>query len=467
MSATEQLIRKKKFAELLLKCKDSAAEFARIFLHYEPYPYNAGYLDSTGSKLLYRSGRKAGKSRSTASKALHYGWFAPLIDKMVTNRCDILGVAPTLPQAQIIFEEIRTMAHIDPMLESFIVKETALEMHLRFINNGGLSRIMVRPAGRKGVSLRGYNPSVVIVDEASFVPRAVLVALLPAGSRQNAKFWFTSTPFGDSNEFSSLCRRSKAMCEIPDNICGEEKPPVWQQYYASTEDNPDITAEYLSEMRRIMSKDEYDQEVRGLFVGSGNALIPRPLLTESLDHVQFPARVSYSMGVDIAGEGKDSTVFVVGAYTDKHQFYGVESVELGNTTMRQVAEKASEIYLKYHGQMEVYADQTGLGLGAVENMLEHNIPVNGITFSPEEKIRLYNDLVKLFEDKTIHLGNMRGDTTKMIYQLSYLKKEQNEYKKSRIVSEAHDDYPDALALACRPLGRGESWSVMHDLDSIF
>ena len=467
MSEIEEFAAKKEFAESIILCKNKPSEFAKRFLHYEPYPYNSPYLDDCGDKILYRSGRKAGKSRSTATKALHYGWFAPIIDPMVTNRCDILGVAPTLPQAQIIFEEIRTMAHADSVLESFIVKETALEMHLRFINGAGISRLMVRPAGRKGVSLRGYNPSVVIVDEASFVPRAVLVALLPAGSRQNAKFWFTSTPFGDSNEFSALCRRSQAMCKIPDNIHGEEKPPVWKQFYASTEDNPDITSEYLAEMRRIMSNDEYDQEVRGLFVGSGNALIPRPLLTESLNEHNLPSRVSYSMGIDVAGEGKDSTVFIIGAYDDMHHYYGKECVELGNTTMRQVAEKARELYLKYDGQIDVYADQTGLGLGAVENMMEYNIPVVGVTFSSEEKIRMYNDLVKLFEDKTIHLGNMTGDNMKLIYQLSYLKKEQNEYKRSRIVTEAHDDYPDALALSCRPLGRGETWKVLGNMDGIF
>ena len=84
------------------------------------------------------------------------------------------------------------------------------------------------------------------------------------------------------------------------------------------------------------------------------------------------------------------------------------------------------------------------------------MPVRGVTFSLKEKESMYNTLVTLFENGRIKLGH----TDKLAYQLSYLQKEYTPNNNLRVVSEEHDDFPDALALACKAVYAGDSWGLL-------
>ena len=464
----ELLEARKKLLQLIANCKDNVSLFCKEILHYEPYPYNAAFLDCWEKQLVLRAGRKIGKSRSIAAKALHYAWYAPLIDPMVEKTCDIIIVAPTLLQAGIIFDEIKTLVHADKILSDFIMKETALDLHIKFINGQGRSRILARAAGDKGTSVRGYNPSVIIVDEIAFVNRKVIVSLMPAGIRQRARKWVASTPLGESDYFFEICERSKAMSEGAKEVSGGEMPAKWFQFHASSDQNPDADPDYMQELENTLTAAEYQQEVMGKFMGAGNALIPKSLIKEALRPFTMPPNVQYSLGIDVAGAGKDSSVFTLVAYSDIGRVYGIECHEMPVSTMVEVADKAAELHRKYRAQLDaIYVDSTGLGKGALDNCHERGLPAVGINFSYDEKIQMYNDMVKLFEKKNVFLGEMTGDYRKMCSQLSYLRKEQTENKRTKIVSDFHDDYPDSLALACRPVGGAEAFHIISDFDSIF
>ena len=77
-------------------------------------------------------------------------------------------------------------------------------------------------------------------------------------------------------------------------------------------------------------------------------------------------------------------------------------------------------------------------------------------FSLQEKADMYKNLRLLFENHKIKLKNIN----KMVYQLSYLRREYTESGIMKIKSYEHDDYPDSLVLACRAVNTGEGWHVM-------
>lgn len=460
MARTEKEVieERQRILQSLLDAKAKPSYFAEKFLGYKPYEYNIPYLDCKEQRVIYRTGRKTGKTYNTAAKVLHFGWFAPFLKKSVYDICEILIVAPTQNQANIMFDMIKTLAHRNELFESYIIKEKADEMWLSFINGKGITKIYTRAAGERGASIRGYVPHIIIADEAAFMKRDVLIALLPAGIATNALWWLTSTPYGKSGYFYEKCLDSRAGNEGAKSVCADRENAKWIQFHATSLMNPEPSDDYFDELKKL-TQDEYQQEVMGEFLDVGNALIPRHLITQAIGDYRMPARVRYALGVDVSGKGKDETVYCLIAYDDNRNVYVVESTAQASTTTIDVAQTVKEIYKKYQGQIDsIFIDNTGLGQGAVDNAIDRGVPARGITFSYEEKLKMYRNLVLLFEKGKIKLG----DGGKMAYQLGYLQQERTENRKMKIVSEEHDDYPDALALACRVVDSGDSWNIIQD-----
>ena len=457
---------RKNLLQTLLDCRQKPSKFASTFLGYEPFDYNAEYLDAPDKWIVYRAGRKVGKTQTTAAKCLHFAWYAPFMGiGTVKDRCDILIVAPTQNQANIMFDMIKTLVHRSEMLEGYILKEKADELWLEFIDGSGISRIYTRAAGERGDSIRGYVPHIIVADECAFIKRQVLTALIPAGIATNARVWMTSTPFGRSGYLYEACMHSRpGNKQARDNgIYQEDGKGRWLQFHVPSMMNPLVqkNPDALEELK-LLTKDEYQVEVMGQFLEVGNALIPRHLITSAIGDYKMPPNVRYVLGVDIAGHGKDETVFIVIAYDDNGKVYVVESDSMASSTSIEVAGRAEEICRKYRGMIEtVFMDHTALGHGAVSIAQEKGLPVRAVDFSYQEKEGMYRTLVLLFENGKIKLGAAE----KLVYQLSYLQKEYTTGgNRLKVVSEEHDDWPDALALACKAVDAGDSWGTWENED---
>ena len=455
---------RKKLVENVLRCKDSGSAFAEEFLGYKPYEYNKGYLDARDKWIVYRAGRKVGKTQTTAAKVIHFAWFAPFMLDTVDDRCEIVIVAPTQNQANIMFDMIKTLVNRSSILKNYVVKSKADEMWIRFINGGGMTKIFTRASGDKGASIRGYVPHVIIVDEASFVKRQVLTALIPAGMATDARVWLTSTPFGKAGYFYEACMNARAGSQkLKDNGWHNENGR-WLQFHVSSLENPIVAKnpDALEELK-MLTKDEYRLEVLGEFAEAGNALIPRELIYQAVGDYRLPNDVRYVIGVDIARSGKDETVFIVCAIDTQNNVYVVESYSEESSTMVNVVGKVGEFARKYGSQLDtIYMDETALGAGAVDLALSNGLPVRGVMFSLQEKERMYNTLVTLFENGRIKLGN----ADKLPYQLSYLQKDYTPNNNLRVISEEHDDFPDALALSCKAVYAGDAWHLLKGAGAI-
>ena len=434
------------FMQSIVDCVHKPSVFSEVFLNHKLFEYNKKYVDCTDRFIVYRSGRQVGKTMSTAVKIIHYALFAPLLSKIIEKECVIVIAAPTQNQASIMFNKIRDLVTQNDFLKGFIIRNTQTELWINFLDNTGMTKIYTRATGETGTSLRGYSPDIIVADECSFIKTDILRAFLPSGMARKANVWLTSTPFSKNGYFYEACQNSK-----PSNPEG-----MWREFHVKSTDNPMIRDDttFIEEIKRL-TKDEYVQEVDGEFLDIGNALIPNHLITEAIVDYIPKGRVTYYMGVDVARTGRDETVYTV-VGLDEEDIIFTEEIEFEDqSNIVQVSGRIQDFVRKYRLET-VYIDETGLGGGLVDLAREQGTPVRGVLFTLQEKADMYKDLRLLFENHRIKLKQIN----KLIYQLSYLRREYTETGIMKIKSDEHDDYPDSLVLACRSINAGNQWHVL-------
>ena len=434
------------FMQSILDCVHKPSVFSEMFLGHKLFDYNVQYVDCEDRFIVYRSGRQVGKTMSTAVKTVHFAFFAPLLSKTVDHECIIVIAAPTQNQASIMFDRIRSLVMKNEFLRGYVVRNTQTELWLNFLDNKGLSKIITRATGETGTGLRGYSPHVIIADECSFIKTDILRAFLPSGMATQAKVWLTSTPFSKNGYFYEACQNAR-----PKN-----PERMWTEFHVKSTDNPLIQEDptFIEEIKRL-TREEYTQEVEGEFLDIGDALIPNSLITEAITDGNPRGGVRYYMGVDVARTGRDETVFTVIKVDDDDCVF-VEEVEAeSQSNVVQVAGKVSDMVRDYRIET-VFIDETGLGGGLVDLCRERNVPARGVIFSLQEKANMYKNLRLLFENHKIKLKQIN----KLVYQLSYLRREYTETGVMKIKSDEHDDYPDSLVLACKAVASGDTWHIM-------
>ena len=434
------------FVKVIAECVTDASKFSEIFLNHKLFDYNKKYVNCQDRFIVYRSGRQVGKTMSTAVKTVHFALFAPLLLKTVTNDCTIVIAAPTQNQATIMFDRIRSLLINSEFLKGYIVRNTQTEMWVKYLDDTGMTRIVTRATGETGVSLRGYSPHVIIADECSFIKTEILRAFLPSGMATQARVWLTSTPFSKSGYFFEACQNAK-----PRNPEG-----MWTEFHVKSTENPLVQEDptFIEEIKKL-TREEYVQEVEGEFLDIGDALIPNSLIADAVVDKVMKGNVRYFMGVDVARTGRDETVYTICGVDDNDHVF-VEHVEAeSQSNVVDVCGRMGEFVRDYKIET-VYVDETGLGGGLIDLARERGLPARGIMFTLQEKATMYKNLRLLFENKRITIK----DVSKLVYQLSYLRREYTETGIMKIKSDEHDDYPDSLVLACRAVQGGDGWFVL-------
>ena len=445
---------RKAFIELMAECAEKPSKFSEAFLKHKLFPYNKRYADCKEQFIIYRSGRQVGKTMTTAIKAIHFAFFAPIMmyDKS-KNEATVVIAAPTQNQATIMFGRIRSTITNSEFLEKYITRSTQTEISVRWLNGKGVTTIITRAAGETGISLRGYSPDIIIVDECSFIKESIMRSFLPSGLATHASVWLTSTPYSTNGYFYKACMNSRP----------KKKDGSWIEFHVKSTDSPLVKSNpaFLA-MVEEATEDEYIQEVEGEFLDIGNALIPRQLLLDALTEKHHKGNVSYYMGVDVARTGRDETVYVIAAVDEDNGIVWVEETKSEKqSNLMEVAEEMMYFYKKYNIET-MYIDETGLGGGLVDIAKAKDLPVRGVVFTLNEKNDMYSNVRFLFENKRVKLREMDD----LFHQLSFMKREFTEGGRIKIVTEAaHDDYADAFALVCNSVKRGDSWHVVEMLDT--
>lgn len=286
---------------------------------FELDPWQKKFLNTKGDKHLC-TGRQVGKSVICGIDA--GAWAIENKDKV------ILMIAPTERQAFALFGKTLDflMDNAKNMIKKGRWRPTKTKISL---TNGTV--IWCLPTGLTGLGVRFLTVHRLYADESSRIPLMVWDAVTPMMLTTGGDSIFLSTPFGTEgyyydilinrdNAFSSFTRfrtdSEKVMRER--KIC-----PTW------TKLQKEKALIYLEGQKARMTTLAYAQEYMGQPLNDLKQVFPdkllREIMTQTRRNVFIPYR-DYFLGQDIAGMGRDDSVWAILDGTMKKCAVQVENI---------------------------------------------------------------------------------------------------------------------------------------------
>jgi hypothetical protein len=209
--------------------------FAVEALRIVPDPWQEGVLRSSSARLLLNCSRQAGKSTIASVLALHRALFHP--DSLV------LLLSPSLRQSAELFRKVLDRLACLPNAPD---RREDNRLSLTIANG---SRIVSLPSSE--ATVRGFSGvSLIIEDEAAFVPDDLYVAVRPMLAVSRGRLVLMSTPNGRRGHFHASWASAVE---------------TWERVRITARDVPRISAEFLEEERRTLGEWRYLQEYEGIF----------------------------------------------------------------------------------------------------------------------------------------------------------------------------------------------------------
>lgn len=193
---------------------------------------------------LWVAGRRTGKSRCLAVKAIHKALITK-IDKKSLSPPVILIAGPTVSQVkQIHFLPMAEMLKGEPFVEDINKSD------LRIILKGDHPDIIFR-SGEAAERARGSRLAAFLGDEMADMPRTFWEdIILPALSdTPNSTALLISSPKGKANWLYDLYQQAL------------ENPESWDYFHATTADNPFFPKEEFERLRINMSESSFRREM--------------------------------------------------------------------------------------------------------------------------------------------------------------------------------------------------------------
>ena len=211
--------------------------FAESVLGFNVFPYQAELLRSQSKRIVACWARQTGKTTTIAVKVIHFAFTNANTTTLIVSR--------GLRQSMIMFGVIEHLVNSHPVLRRSVLKSTRTLIQLR---NG--SQIIALPCGPDGASLRGYTASLVVMDEAAFMPEDVISSVIfPMLATTNGIAIMLSTPWGRDHVFYRSFKN----------------PTYWSQH-VKAEECPLISKEFLEEQRRDIGELRYKMEYEAEFI---------------------------------------------------------------------------------------------------------------------------------------------------------------------------------------------------------
>jgi hypothetical protein len=233
--------------------RPDAAQWARERLGFEPDERQTEVLRTEAKRAILNCTRQWGKSTVGAAKAVHRAYWRP--------GSTVLVASPTERQSAELVIKARTMLG-------------RLGIRPRGDGSSGVSAML--PNGSRIVALpgvegniRGYSAvSLLLIDEASMVQRAMYMALRPMLAVGGGDLWLMSTPRGKQGFFYETWEHG-----------GDE----WFRMSVPATECPRISKAHLEEERRAMGSQIFEQEYMCGFVENGAALFGRHVVEAAID----------------------------------------------------------------------------------------------------------------------------------------------------------------------------------------
>ena len=478
---SDKKLRREKLANMVGSVFQNSYEdtvyFAKAICNIDIYPEKQDYVRDKSNIIIVRAGRKWGKTKSTAIKALHYAWFSHLhfaeaIEKTGSNITTILCIAPTKDQAEIIFSDIKEVVDNSMLLDWKASKDSKTKMELYFADKSGKCRILVRAAGIEGKSVRGYPNHVLIIDEAAFVNDAVYTAAVFNLIGTGGKIIMVSTPFGKNGFYYRMSEKTRdGNGKVEAEYIKDDALAV--QYKGSSYDNPLVRnhRELIEALTEGMTEGEIETEIMANFIDMGDSYFSYAKVLKAFGDINWKSvkgRVKLYMGVDIAKFGKDDTVVTIIAVDKNKHIFLVEQRAYNKTTNDDVIEIIETTNMRYKKAgwqiSRAFIDDTGLS-GVADGVKRKKIlPCVGHIADRFSVIELYRTTRVWIEREMIQLGTnktlikqMMGVKKKYVNERIGIDKESVKKDKSK-----HDDYVDSLNLAMLAVSSDGWFEVLTD-----
>lgn len=229
-----------------------------------PDPWQQQLLRQRPHRALVVASRQTGKSTTTAAYGLHTA--------ATRAGSTIIIVTPTQRQSSEMLLRVRALAAASPQLRTG--RESALSLELR----PSRGRVLALPGTPTAV--RGYTADLAILDEAAYIPDDTYRALRPTLAATGGALIALSTPGGRRGWYYHAWNGQEEQQEE-----GEDTDPQqqWERVAVTAEQNPRISAAFLTSERAELGEAMFRQEYYCEFIASQGAVLD-PALLAAAEH---------------------------------------------------------------------------------------------------------------------------------------------------------------------------------------
>jgi hypothetical protein len=417
------------------------------YLKQIPHNKQIEVLRSPHKNKVVVCGRRAGKSQMIAGE-INRGTTLELYNKQIV-------IAPTYKQSMIVNNKILDIMSKAGVLDD--IQKVVKSPHPQIVFKNGC--IIDFGSADNPDSLRGENYDRIFLDEGEFIKEDAMSAIRPLIYDTGAPMWITTTPW----------RRNFVWEYWKRGIAGDED---WGSFNYCYLDNPYITDEGKKEIEKDIEEwgenSLYVQaEIFGNYTNNSDCYFDMDdilfCVVKGCDHGLPHPKKRYVAGVDCAGEGEDKSVCIVIEIDDMKLEVRVINIRyLDKNKPRELVSMLVDVDEKYNLE-RLYIDKTGIGEGPSDwiGIEIGDEKVEAIRFSSESKMNMYSNLkmwlqkrkLKEVNGKMIEVPSlMLPDNKLLLKEMIDLRYERMPNKTIKIHhpegAKYHDDFADALALAC-------------------
>lgn len=473
-----------KFQELIERLIDGIVEFMHLLVGHELHPYQIAparrmiesVLINDGEEVTILMSRQSGKSETVADVvaallvllpqlAMRYPDFENL---KKFQRGFWVGIfAPTDEQADTIFSRIvsrLTSDHamdilLDPELDELPEGRGKL---VKLKKSGSFCRMQTAHPRAK-IESKSYH--LLIVDEAQHADEHVVrKSIHPMGAYYNASLVKLGTPDVKKGDFYKAIQLNKRR----QTKRGAKQNHFEYDWKACAKYNPNYRKYVTKELQRLgEDSDEFRLSYalewlleRGMFITQS---VMEELSDPKMDLVKSWFKTPVLVGIDPARKIDSTVVTVVWVDWDRPDEFGYYDHRILNWLELHGDDWEEQYYqicnfLQYYDVLGIGVDSQGVG-DAVAERLKRLIPraeVHALRSNRPDQSERWKHLMELIQRRmVVWPGSARARRTKVhqryMQQMQDLEKH---YEGPHLLArapeeaEAHDDYPDSLALAC-------------------
>ena len=263
---------------------DSPILWAKTYLNWESRDYQVEILNQgkKGKKIVLRLGRRLGKTECMCVLILWYAYTQ--YNKGTNNQYDILIITPYETQVDLIFDRLKQLIDLSPMLKAMISRDV---YHRIEFTNG--TKIVGLTAGSKSGSgaanTRGQRADLIVMDELDYMTSNDVTNIVNIRNEdpERIKLLVASTPSGKHEEFYKWCTgASHKYFPSRDDIDNfkfsgfleehNKEGNGWVEVYAPSivnkallKINKDTDQSYLQDLKDELSEMRFVQEVLAEF----------------------------------------------------------------------------------------------------------------------------------------------------------------------------------------------------------